>query len=161
MFIFFGFKPKRALKWVAGFESSTWEKCFERCLLAGFTELKGGVWQFLKNDNVMLCGQSSNRSEIDLDEGCCSGEAHLRCSDGCFILTIFYVNPVFAEEIQVYLKSPTAGAHPNVQLGKFEPPFGVLLGATIDRDSKLCGDFTKAKEVYGFLCGLGRGQRLR
>ncbi len=67
-----------------------------------------------------------------------------------FLLALLlYCNAGHAAEIQLYMKTPTAGVSPPVQLGKFEPPFGALLGATIDRDSKLCGDITRAKDVYG------------
>jgi len=55
----------------------------------------------------------------------------------------------YAASVQIYMRESTAGANPPYQLAKFEPSFGALLGATIDKDRNLNGKLNLAQNVYG------------
>lgn len=71
----------------------------------------------------------------------------------CMLLVAFflleYPYTACAAYAQIYLKESAAGISPTCQLGKFEPPFGALVGATIDKDVNLNGDLNRVESVYG------------
>jgi len=50
--------------------------------------------------------------------------------------------------MQLFLKEPTAGLTAAPALGKFEPAYGAILGATVDKDPRLSGT-DNVKDVYG------------